>query len=144
MLQNIMAASKPMIINEEKTFIESEIDLISLDLQEIIKVKNSSTKEFDNETSFLIVNKTNSEKPISPVDLYLISEKSIWKNQVQQTRFLVYFELDFYCLCINFEIDFCRLKIQFVELKFFNLIFQNSSTDQQGEKCDEESEAKKF
>ena len=99
MLQNIMAASKPMIINEEKTFIESEIDLISLDLQEIIKVKNSSTKTFDNKTSFLIVNKTNSEKPISPVDLYLISEKSIWKNQVQQTRFLVYFELDFYCLC---------------------------------------------
>ena len=34
-----------------------------------------------------------------PVDLYLISEKSIWKNQVQQTGFLVYFELDFYCLC---------------------------------------------
>ena len=58
-----MAASKPMIINEEKTFIESEIDLISLDLQEIIKVKNSSTKIFDNETSFLTVNKTNSEKP---------------------------------------------------------------------------------
>ena len=58
-----MAASKPMLINEEKTFIESEIDLISLDLQEIIKLKNSSTKAFDNETSFLIVNKTNSEKP---------------------------------------------------------------------------------
>ena len=34
-----------------------------------------------------------------PVDLYLISEKSIWKNQVRQTGFLVYFELDFYCLC---------------------------------------------
>ena len=63
MLQNIMAASKPMLINEEKNFIESEIDLISLDLQEIIELKNSSTKAFDNETSFLIVNKTNSEKP---------------------------------------------------------------------------------
>ena len=25
-----------------------------------------------------------------PVDLYLISEKSIWKNQVRQTGFLVY------------------------------------------------------
>ena len=111
MLQNIMAASKPMLINEEKTFIESEIELISLDLQEIIKVKNSSTKTFDNKTSFSIMDKTNSEKPKSPVDLYLISEKSIWKNQVQQTRFLVYFELDFGCLCINFEIDFCRLKI---------------------------------
>ena len=36
---------------------------------------------------------------LPPVDLYLISEKSIWKNQVRQTGFLVYFELDFYCLC---------------------------------------------
>ena len=34
-----------------------------------------------------------------PVDLYLISEKSIWKNQVRQTGFLVYFKLNFYCLC---------------------------------------------
>ena len=59
------------------------------------------------------------DRPVSPpVDLYLISEKSIWKNQVRRTGFLVYFELDFYCL--------------FVELDFSNLIFQNSSTDQQG------------
>ena len=34
-----------------------------------------------------------------PVDLYLISEKSIWKNKVRRTGFLVYFKLDFYCLC---------------------------------------------
>ena len=34
-----------------------------------------------------------------PVDLYLISEKSIWKNQLWPTGFLVYFKLDFYCLC---------------------------------------------
>ena len=33
------------------------------------------------------------------VDLHLISEKSIWKNQVRQTGFLLYFELDFCCLC---------------------------------------------
>ena len=33
---------------------------------------------------------------------------------------------------INFEIDFCRLKIQFVEIDFYNLIFQKSSADQQG------------
>ena len=33
---------------------------------------------------------------------------------------------------INFEIDICRLKLQFVELDFSNLIFQNLSTDQQG------------
>ena len=63
MLQNIMAASKPMLINEEKSFIESEIDLISLDLQEINKLKNSSTKTFDNKTSTIsIMEKTNSEK----------------------------------------------------------------------------------
>ena len=35
----------------------------------------------------------------TPVDLYLISEKSIWKNQVRQTGFLVYFKPNFYCLC---------------------------------------------
>ena len=35
---------------------------------------------------------------LPPVDLYLISEKSIWKNQVRRTGFLVYFQLDFYCL----------------------------------------------
>ena len=35
---------------------------------------------------------------LPPVDLYLISEKSIWKNQVQLTGCLVYFKLDFYCL----------------------------------------------
>ena len=76
----------------------------------------------------------------SPVDLYLIFEKSIWKNQVRRTGFLIYFELDFYCLCslkksiskIDFEIDFCRLKIQFLDLDFSNLIFQKPSTDQQG------------
>ena len=61
MLQNIMAASKPMLINEEKTFIESEIELISLDLQDIIKLKNSSTKTFDNKTSISIMDKTNTE-----------------------------------------------------------------------------------
>ena len=36
-------------------------------------------------------------------------------------------ELDFYCLCSLqksiFKIDFCRLKIQFVELEFSNLLF---------------------
>ena len=32
---------------------------------------------------------------------------------------------------INSKIDFCRLKIQFVEFDFSNMIFQNPSTDQQ-------------
>ena len=31
--------------------------------------------------------------------MYSISEKSIRKNQAQRTGFLVYLELDFYCLC---------------------------------------------
>ena len=49
--------------------------------------------------------------------------------------------LQFVCGCkfdkhflVYFEIDFCRLKIQFAELDFYDLIFQKSSTDQQGEK----------
>ena len=54
------------------------------------------------------------------VDLYMDFEKSSWKNQVRQTWFLVYFELDFFRNWF------------FVELDFSNLIFQNSSTDQQG------------
>ena len=54
---------------------------------------------------------------------------STWflKNQVQQTGFLVYFELDFTASVA------CRLKIQFADLEFLNLIFQKWSADQQGE-----------
>ena len=36
------------------------------------------------------------EPPYPPVDLYLNSEKLIWKNQVRRSGFLAYFELDFY------------------------------------------------
>ena len=36
---------------------------------------------------------------IRPIHLYLIFEKPSWKNPVRRTGFLVYFELDFYCLC---------------------------------------------
>ena len=83
-----------------------------------------------------------------PVDLYLISEKTIWRSQVWQTGFLVYLDLDFYCLCSLqksiLKLIFTgytgsknqvgnRLKIQFVELDFSKLIFQKSSTDQQGD-----------
>ena len=49
-----------------------------------------------------------------PVDLYLIFEKSSLKNQVLQTRFLVYFELDFYCLC---SLQKSILKLVFAGLK---------------------------
>ena len=38
-------------------------------------------------------------EPTRPVHLYLIFEKSSKKNKVGRTGFLVYFELDFYCLC---------------------------------------------
>jgi hypothetical protein len=38
----------------------------------------------------------------------------------------------------NLKIDFCKLKIQFIELDFYNLIFQKSSTDQQGVRVDKE------
>ena len=78
----------------------------------------------------------------------MIFEKSSWKNQVRQTGFLVYFELEFYCLWCSLQkliskLIFAgytgsknqvrnRLKIQFVELDFSKLIFQKSSTDQQG------------
>ena len=51
---------------------------------------------------------------LPPVDLYLISEKSIWKNQLQQTGFLVCLNWIFTsCVSrnINYEIDFCRRKI---------------------------------
>ena len=58
--------------------------------------------------------------------LYLISEKSIWKNQVRRTWFLLLVQP----AKINFEIVFCRLKIQCVEIDFYNLIFQKSSTGQ--------------
>ena len=36
--------------------------------------------------------------------------------------------------------DFCSLKIQFVELDFYNLIFQKSSIDQQGVCVNQEKE----
>ena len=35
----------------------------------------------------------------APVDLYLISDVTIWQNQVRPTGFLVYFEFGFYRLC---------------------------------------------
>ena len=35
---------------------------------------------------------------LKKINLYLISKKSIWKNQVLQTGYLVYCKLDPYCL----------------------------------------------
>ena len=44
--------------------------------------------------------KTKSEKQFSAwLDLHLIFEKSSLQNQVGRTWFLVYIQLDFYCLC---------------------------------------------
>ena len=79
-----------------------------------------------------------------PIHLYLFFEKSSWKNQVRLSGFLTFFKMDFYCLCSlqksiskSFFAGYTgsknpfrkRLKIQFVELDFSNLIFQKISTD---------------
>ena len=58
------------------------------------------------------------------------SSSTNWIFSLFQTEFL----LSVLPEKINYEIDFCRLKIQFIELKFSNLIFQNSSADQQGDR----------
>ena len=59
---------------------------------------------------------------IPPVDLYLISVKSIWKNHVQRTGFLVYFELDFYCLC-SLQKSMSKLIFAGEKSSLSNLIF---------------------
>ena len=55
-------------------------------------------------------------------------EQSSWKNQVRPSGFLVYFELDFYCLCSLkksiWKLIFFRLKIQFVELDFSRIKYR--------------------
>ena len=55
-----------------------------------------------------------------PVDLYLISEKSILKNQIQRTGFLVYFELDFYCLR-SLQKSISKLHIRTIFGNFWNI-----------------------
>ena len=60
------------------------------------------------------------------VDLYLNFEKSSWKNQVQILKLI----FAGYTGSKNPVRN--RLRIQFVELDFSKLIFQKSSTDQQG------------
>ena len=54
------------------------------------------------------------------------------KFQGWWTEFFSMFLLPVWPAKINFEIDFWRLKIEFAELDTYNLIFQKSSTDQQG------------
>ena len=48
----------------------------------------------------------------------MISEKSIWKNQVRRTGFLIHFELDFYCLC-----SLQKSILKFIFVSCSNLIF---------------------
>jgi hypothetical protein len=70
-----------------------------------------------------------------PVDLYLVFEKSSWKNQVRRTGFSLQksiSKLIFAGYTGSKNPVRNRLKIQFVELDFSKLIFQKSSTDQQG------------
>jgi hypothetical protein len=64
-----------------------------------------------------------------PVDLYLIFEKSSSTNWI----FSLQKKLIFAGYTGSKNQVRNRLKIQFVELDFFKLIFQKSSTDQQGE-----------
>ena len=51
----------------------------------------------ENISIHLAINQIN--HTLHSLDLYFISEKSIWKNQVRWTGYLVYFDLNFYCLC---------------------------------------------
>ena len=68
----------------------STLDISTLDFSNPdFSTMNFSTRDYS----------TMNSSTTPPVDLYLISEKSIWKNPVQQTGPLVYFELDLYCLC---------------------------------------------
>ena len=63
----------------------------------------------------------------------MIFEKSSWKNQNRQTGFLACKnQLIFPGYTGSKILVRSRLKIQFVELDFSRLIFQKSSTDQQG------------
>ena len=87
-----------------------------------------SSKKFSN----LKIQNEAQEPAIPPVDLYLISEKSIWKNQDQQTGFLVYFKLNFYCLCslqksIS-KLIFAGWKSSSSNLIFLSWLFKKSST----------------
>ena len=72
-----------------------------------------------------------------PVDLYLISEKTSLKNQVQLNWIFnlkkTFSKLIFAGYTGSKNPVQNRLKIQFVELDLSELIFQKSSTDQQGD-----------
>ena len=67
---------------------------------------------------------------IPPVDLYLISEKSIWKNQVRRNGFLVDFELDFYCLCSLqksiLKLIFAVCRTWFLRLDFSKITYRST------------------
>ena len=53
------------------------------------------------------------KQPSPPVDLYLIFEKSIWKNPVRRTGFLVYFNWIF-TACVAYKNQFqnCFLQVK--------------------------------
>ena len=88
-------------------FISSLLDYMNVQFQ-------VSCSPHHEKTNFKFFNqflwRKNNEKDQCPF------EKSSWKNQVPRTRFLVYFKLDFYCLCSlqksisKFELDFSKIK----------------------------------
>ena len=61
-----------------------------------LRFKNSVSQKLGNKVYYSPVHLV---QDLPSVLLYLIFEKSSLKNQVQRTGFLVYFVLDFYCLC---------------------------------------------
>jgi len=95
-----------------------------LNSNSLIEFQITIWKQFQNRHNFKIstsVQLLNVLRKLTPVDLYLISEKSNWKNQVPQTGFLVYFKLDFYCLCS--QINFLQAKKPVRRTWFFQIAF---------------------
>ena len=121
-------------------FLKSLLKWYKVSFQSEMSSTNAPMHIVCNKKMCQLINKLSMSKEHWPF-LYLTLSKTpnpCWfvctlflKNQVGK---IMLDELDFYCLCthakINFEIDLYMQKI--VELVFSNLIFQNSSTDQQG------------
>ena len=96
--------------------------------------------QWDFWTQFLSNFKLNLNCTIHPTPTHCWSVLDFWKINLEKSSstnwifslFRTKFLLHVHPAKFNFDFDFCRLKIRFVDLKFSNLIFQNSSTDQQG------------
>ena len=76
---------------------------------------------------FLQMTFSTENKPFTMVIKYL-SVPFFWKIKLEKSGstnwIFVYLKLGFYYLCTNFLVDFCRLKIQFVELDFSKIKYR--------------------